>query len=90
MQSFRVYVNSFFSGFGGLWGMLAVGIFAEQDNLEGFNNYNGLMHGGGLYLLGVQTLASVCFMSWASFCTFCLITVKKPYGPTACNVAQCR
>ena len=41
-----------FLGFGGLWGMLAVGLFAEKDVLEGFSAYAGVFHGGGFYLLG--------------------------------------
>ncbi len=34
--------------------MVAVGIFAEEDKLEGFSRYSGIVHGGGFYLLGVQ------------------------------------
>ena len=40
----------------GVWGMLAVGIFAKEDVIsEGFtfNPYNGILH-GGFYLIGVQ------------------------------------
>ena len=62
-------------GFGGVWGMLVVGIFGKKDELEGFLNYSGLLHGGGFYLLGVQLFASVCFIIWASMVTFLLITV---------------
>ena len=32
-------------GFGGLWGMLAVGIFASKDRLENYCQYDGLLHG---------------------------------------------
>jgi hypothetical protein len=39
--------------------MVAVGIFAEEDKLEGFSQYSGLVHGGGFYLLGVQVSISV-------------------------------
>lgn len=28
-------------GFGGVWSMLAIGIFGARDNLEGFLKYNG-------------------------------------------------
>ena len=31
--------------------MVAVGIFAEQDKLENFSQFNGLVHGGGFYLV---------------------------------------
>ncbi|XP_023323583.1 putative ammonium transporter 3 [Eurytemora carolleeae] len=43
-------------GLCGVWGMLAVGLFAAEDTIsEGFsfNKYNGVFH-GGFYLIGVQ------------------------------------
>jgi len=64
-----------FSGFGGLWGMLAVGIFGKKDNLENLSRYSGLLHGGGPYLLGVQALACLALSVWASMLTFLLIRV---------------
>ena len=63
-------------GFGGIWGMLAVGIFARNDPLEGFSEYAGLVHGGGFYLLGVQLFACVCCIVWSSILTFLLISVS--------------
>ena len=62
-------------GFGGFWGMLAVGLFGRKDNLEGFLQYDGLFHGGGFYLLGVQFFACVCFIIWSSVVTVILLTV---------------
>ena len=62
-------------GFGGAWGMIAVGLFAEKDLLVGFSSYAGLFHGGGFYLLGVQLLASVCCILWSSIITYILIKV---------------
>ena len=56
--------------------MLAVGIFARNDSLEGFSEYSGLVHGGGFYLLGVQLLACVCCMVWSSILTYLLISVS--------------
>ena len=63
------------TGFGGAWGMVAVGLFAEKDLLVGFSSYAGLFHGGGFYLLGVQILACVCCMLWSSATTYILIKV---------------
>jgi ammonia channel protein AmtB len=57
-------------------GMMVVGIFGKKDELEGFLKYDGLLHGGGFYLLGVQILACVCFMIWAGTITFTLIFVS--------------
>ena len=35
-------------GFGGVWGMIAVGIFASKENLVGsYTQYDGLVHGKG-------------------------------------------
>ena len=57
--------------------MIAVGLFAEKDQLEGFSAHAGLLHGGGFYLLGVQFLACVCFILWSGTSTFLIIKVKK-------------
>lgn len=61
-------------GFGGLWGMIVVGLFGKKDNLEGFLLYDGLFHGGGFYLLGIQLLACLCFIVWSSIVTVLLIS----------------
>ena len=55
--------------------MLAVGLFAGKDHLEGFSLYSGLFHGGGFYLLGVQLLASICCIVWSGSVTFLIIKV---------------
>ena len=59
--------------------MLAVGLFAGKDHLEGFSSYSGLFHGGGFYLLGVQLLASICCIVWSGSVTFLIIKVYS-YG----------
>ena len=60
--------------------MMVVGIFGKKDELEGFLKYDGLIHGGGFYLLGVQILACVCFMIWAGTITFTLIYVSTYFS----------
>ena len=55
--------------------MIAVGLFAQEDLLEGFSSYAGLFHGGGFYLLGVQLLACVCCIIWSGITTFLIIKV---------------
>ena len=32
-------------GFGGAWGMIAVGIFAQKDEHVGYTQYDGILHG---------------------------------------------
>ena len=51
-------------------GVLAVGIFVDVDiTNENFSNgQRGLLHGGGFYLLGVQTLAAVVIICWTAHC----------------------
>ena len=65
-------------GFGGAWGLIAAGIFAHKDKLEGYSKHNGILHGGGGYLLGVQAYAVVTITIWASLVTFILLwTIDK-------------
>ncbi|CAG7653984.1 unnamed protein product [Allacma fusca] len=62
-------------GFGGIWGLLAVGVFAEDDfGILGVTKGRyGLVRAGGWYLLGVQTLTAVCIASWAIVSTFVIL-----------------
>ena len=32
-------------GFGGAWGMIAVGIFAKKEEHVGYTEYDGVLHG---------------------------------------------
>lgn len=64
--------------FGGMWGLLAVGIFAEDDKGAGFSKGNaGVFRGGSGYLIGVQLLACVCISVWAVGITFILLFVRS-------------
>lgn len=69
-------------GIGGFWGMLAVGIFGDDDKIERITGGRvGLTHGGGFYLLGVQTLAIVCIVGWSGFISFIqLYLINKTIG----------
>uniref|UniRef100_A0A1I8IRJ7 Ammonium transporter n=1 Tax=Macrostomum lignano TaxID=282301 RepID=A0A1I8IRJ7_9PLAT len=65
-------------GLGGLWGMLACGIFVDQDPLDGMNNgQKGLLHGGGFHLLGVQLLTCVCIAFWSAIVTVLSLGLLK-------------
>ena len=66
-------------GFAGGWGIIAVGIFAAKDEMENYCEYNGLLHGGGGYLLGVQCFAVVTMMTWAMCTTGFLLSVRKAF-----------
>ena len=67
-------------GFCGVWGLLSVGLFSQRFPPEdGYSRHDGLLHGGGLYLLGVQTLAAVVLISWAALVTFILLFVRPTF-----------
>lgn len=62
----------------GIWGLLVVGIFTENDMLENLTlGRSGVLHGGGFYLLGVQVLAAITLTVWAAICTFLLLMPIK-------------
>lgn len=59
-------------GLGGIWGVIAVGLFADNPiPLETTNGRSGLFKGGGWYLLGVQCLAALCLLCWVRNLTLC-------------------
>ncbi|XP_014673215.1 PREDICTED: putative ammonium transporter 3 [Priapulus caudatus] len=66
----------------GIWGMLSVGIFAENDKLQ-YLTYGraGLIHGGGGYLLGAQTAAVVAMIAWSALTSFMLLLVSLRLSP---------
>ena len=65
----------------GIWGMIAVAFFVEQDNLEGFTSANGIFKGGSWRLLGVQLCAIVVTGGWAVVTTLLqLYVIEKTIG----------
>lgn len=54
-------------GIGGIWGVIAVGLFAGDPKPLGTTNGRvGLFGGGGWYLFGIQSLAALCLLCWVS------------------------
>jgi len=55
--------------FNGLWGMLALGLFADGTYGDGFNGVSGavrgLLYGGGFGQLGAQLIGVVVVVAWA-------------------------
>ena len=49
----------------GVWGTLAVGLFAAPVAAGYGNDAPGLLYGGGFRLLGVQALGALCTAAWA-------------------------
>ncbi|KAH9520286.1 ammonium transporter Amt3 [Bulinus truncatus] len=51
---------------GGIWGLLATGIFVHKDTITyNFADSPGLVQGGSVHLLGVQALAVVVISAWS-------------------------
>jgi len=55
-------------GVNGVWGILAVGLFAEKG---------GLFFGGGIHLLAVQLLGVTVISLWAFSMTYAIFTILK-------------
>jgi Amt family ammonium transporter len=57
-------------GFGGFWGMIAVGLFAREDKIAGgFYQYEGFVWNGETYLHSIQLPAATLLTIWAMSCT---------------------
>ncbi|KAK8761841.1 hypothetical protein V5799_026894 [Amblyomma americanum] len=63
-------------GVGGIWGLLAVGLFADADTLLRLTSgRSGLFKGGGAYLLGIQALSGLCITAWSVLTSYVLLKV---------------
>lgn len=63
-------------GVSGIWGVVAVGLFADNPiPLDTTNGRSGLFKGGGWYLLGVQSLSAACLTLWGVGTTYLLLWV---------------
>lgn len=61
-------------GVSGIWGVVAVGLFADNPvPLGTTNGRQGLFKGGGWYLLGVQTLSATALTLWGLGTTYILL-----------------
>lgn len=61
-------------GVSGIWGVIAVGLFADNPvPLGTTNGRRGLFKGGGWYLLGVQTLSAIALAAWGLISTYVLL-----------------
>ncbi len=60
--------------FNGIWGTIAVGLFATGN---GQNGVVGLFYGGGFRQLGIQLLGCVAVLAWAAVWFLAVFTVLK-------------
>jgi len=64
-------------GLSSMWGVIAVGLFAEDPQpLSTTGGRKGLFKGGGWELLGVQALCVVCLTTWAIISTSIILVVN--------------
>lgn len=76
-------------GVGGIWGIIAIGIFAEDPYpLDTTSGRRGLTKGGGWYLLGVQTLTAVCLVVWGIGSTILLLWLINKIIPIRMDVHE--
>ena len=47
--------------------------FTVMKYLQGYSVYNGLLHGGGFHLLGIQVFACICCVAYAVLTTVVII-----------------
>uniref|UniRef100_T1GTA2 Ammonium transporter AmtB-like domain-containing protein n=1 Tax=Megaselia scalaris TaxID=36166 RepID=T1GTA2_MEGSC len=66
----------------GIWGVIALGFFADNPiPLDTTKNRSGLFKGGGWYLVGIQTLSAFCLTCWGICTTFLLLFVINKIIP---------
>ena len=64
----------------GIWGTLAVGVFATTS-VPGNDDYNGLFYGGGFSLLGKQALGVLTVAAWTTVTmTIVFLIIRKTNG----------
>ncbi|EEC19427.1 ammonium transporter, putative [Ixodes scapularis] len=69
-------------GVGGLWGMLAVGLFLDATRYQGLRYHRrGLFKGGGYQLLGIQFVACITIIVWSSGVTFIVLKLINKVTP---------
>ncbi len=66
--------------FNGIWGVIAVGLFATTS-APGNDSVVGLFYGGGFTLLGVQLLGMICILAWTAITVgLTFLIIKKTIG----------
>uniref|UniRef100_A0A1I8JUR3 Ammonium transporter AmtB-like domain-containing protein n=1 Tax=Anopheles funestus TaxID=62324 RepID=A0A1I8JUR3_ANOFN len=69
-------------GIAGIWGVLAVGFFADNPlRMDTTSGRSGLFKGGGWYMLGVQSLSALCLACWGVCSTFVLLWLINKVVP---------
>lgn len=76
-------------GVSGIWGVIAVGLFADNPiPLATTNGRTGLFKGGGWYLLGIQCLSALCLTVWGLGSTFLLLWMIDKFVPIRMEASE--
>ncbi|XP_076653901.1 ammonium transporter isoform X1 [Halictus rubicundus] len=82
-----ILTNSFHAGASGIWGIVAIGLFADNPHpLDTTSGRKGLFKGGGWCLLGVQCLTVLCLTLWSFFTSLSLLWVINKIIPIRMSV----
>ncbi|XP_076680094.1 ammonium transporter [Andrena cerasifolii] len=74
-------------GASGIWGIIAIGLFADDPYpLTTTSGRKGLFKGGGWYLLGVQCLTTLCLVLWSFSVSIALLWLINKVIPIRMNV----
>lgn len=73
-------------GVSGIWGVIAVGLFADNPvPLKTTRDRAGLFKGGGGYLFGVQCLSALTLTVWGVVATYGILWVINKFFPLRMN-----
>ncbi|KAF4524277.1 hypothetical protein B566_EDAN012040 [Ephemera danica] len=77
-------------GLAAVWGVLAVGLFADnpEPDLSTTSGRAGLFKGGGWELLGIQALAVFCLCTWAILSTALILWIVNWMVPIRMTEAE--
>ncbi len=68
-------------GVGGMWGMIAAGVFVKADERIAGAEHDGLMRGGGAYLILVQLAAVLSLTAWSAITTYAILWISDHIIP---------
>lgn len=74
--------------FASVWGLIAVGLFAEKETSEKFSDDYGVFKGGRWKMLGVQVLATIAVTVWAAITTFLLLMTVNRFFDVRMSLEQ--
>ncbi|XP_043474075.1 putative ammonium transporter 3 [Leptopilina heterotoma] len=76
-------------GTSGIWGMIAIGFFADDPKpLTTTKGRKGLFKGGGWYLLGIQSLTVLCLATWSFITSLLLLWIVNKIIPIRMSVHE--